>query len=44
MFGWSENREDGKFRLCLVGVKIERMENRGDKIGGILGGKGVWLE
>ena len=31
-------------RLCLVGVKIKRMENRREKIKEIFGGNGVWLE
>ena len=29
--------------MRLVGMKIGRMKNRGEKIGVILGGRGVWL-
>ena len=38
------NRGAMVLSLCLVGVKIERMENGREKIGKILGGKCVWLE
>lgn len=34
----------GRFRLCLVEVKIWRMKNGGEKIREVLNKKSIWLE